>query len=378
MNYILKKNKMPFIYDTQKDNQKEFKIFCQRTGKIIRYDKLDIETQRDVLRLAKEFKEKRERIKFNSMNIIFKPNLPTQSVLVEEGTHLDITELIKYSINKVPNPRLYREVRDEFIKNYGISIVIDTSSSCLNELSIIHTIQTLRILLSAISYDNIPCLDIIVTRKKDPIILCSEKSANEILSEKSPFLAVLFSCLEGETSTDLASGIKAAYNLNRARRADYINFLFVLTDGLFSPSQRERIIAVVNSCYSKNINVFGIGVGICPIGIEKLFPQVIYSQNPYKLIEGISLFFGDVSKYKDIEMNFFIMEPKFEEITKLCSEISDFIKNPNFKHLKDELSKIKITLESFPFFNQELKRNEDGTNPEGESTGIYENNIYKG
>ena len=32
---------MPFIYDTQKDNQKQFKIFCQRTGKMIRYDKLD-------------------------------------------------------------------------------------------------------------------------------------------------------------------------------------------------------------------------------------------------------------------------------------------------------------------------------------------------
>jgi len=38
----IKKNKMPFIYDTQKDNQKQFKIFCQRTGKMIRNDKLDI------------------------------------------------------------------------------------------------------------------------------------------------------------------------------------------------------------------------------------------------------------------------------------------------------------------------------------------------
>ena len=66
----IKKIKMPFIYDTHKDNQKEFKIFCQRTGKIIRYDKLDIETQLNVLRLVKEFKEKREKIKFNSMNII--------------------------------------------------------------------------------------------------------------------------------------------------------------------------------------------------------------------------------------------------------------------------------------------------------------------
>ena len=104
---------MPFIYDTQKDNQKEFKMFCQRTGKMIRYDKLDIETQRNILLLVKEFKEKRERIKLNHMNIIFKPNLPTQAILVEEGTHLDITELIKYSINKVPNLRLYPSPLDE-------------------------------------------------------------------------------------------------------------------------------------------------------------------------------------------------------------------------------------------------------------------------
>ena len=374
----IKKNKMPFIYDTQKDNQKQFKIFCQRTGKMIRYDKLDIETQKNILRLAREFKEKRERIKLNPMNIIFKPNLPTQAILCEEGTHLDITELIKYSINKVPNPRLYREVRDGFVKNYGVSIVIDTSISCLNELCLIHTIQTLRILLSALSYDNIPCLDIIVARAKEPVILCSEKSANEILSEKSSFWGVLFSCLEGESSCDLASAIKAAYNLNRARRTDYTNYIFVLTDGMYAPSQREKIIGVANSCYAKNINLFGIGVGICPIGIEKLFSQVIYSQNPYKLIEGISLFFGDVSKYKDIPMKTFTMAPDIDKITSNCNEINEYIKNPKFKHLKDELSKIKITLESFPFFNPELKKNEDGTNPEGENSGMYDKNFYLG
>ena len=374
----IKKNKMPFIYDTQKDNQKQFKIFCQNTGKMIRYDKLDLDTKTNVLLLAKEFKEKREKIKFNHMNIIFKPNLPTQAILVEEGTHLDITELIKYSINKVPNPRLYREIRDGFVKNYGVSIIIDTSISCLNELCIIHTIQTLRILLSAISYDNIPCIDIILTRIKEPLILCSEKSANEILSEKSSFWAVLFSCLEGEISSDLASAIKAAYNLNRARRSDYTNYIFVLTDGLYSSSERDKIIGVVNSCYSKNINLFGIGVGIYPIGIEKLFPQVIYSQNPYKLIEGISLFFGDVSKYKDIQMKSFIMAPNIEKIIADCNEINNQIKNPKFKHLKDELFKIKITLESFPFYNAELEKNKDGSNPGDENTGMYDKNFYLG
>ena len=75
------------------------------------------------------------------MYIIFKSNLPIQSVLEEEGTHLDITEIIKDSINKVPNPRLYIEILDGFIINYGISIVIDTPSSCLNKLSIVHIIK---------------------------------------------------------------------------------------------------------------------------------------------------------------------------------------------------------------------------------------------
>ena len=374
----VKKNKLPFIYDTQKDNQKYFKIFCQKTGKMIRYDKLDIEARKNIIKLVREFKEKKEKLKLNPMNIIFKPNLPTQAILVEEGTHLDITELIKYSINKTPNPRLYREVRDGLIKNYGVSIVIDTSISCLNELCLTHTIQTLRILLNALSYDNIPCLDIIITRQNEPIILCSEKSANEILAEKSPFWPVLFSCLKGELHSDLASGIKAAYNLNRARRKDYTNYIFVLTDGMYCPSQRDRIIGVVNSCYSKNINIFGIGVGIYPIGNEKLFPQVIYCQNPHKLMEGISLCFGDISKYKNNKMKSFIIIPNIDNIIQNCSEIPEHIKNPKFKHLKDELSKIKITLESFPFFNPELEKNDDDSNPEGKNSGMYEKDFYKG
>ena len=254
----------------------------------------------------------------------------------------------------------------------------------MNDLCIIHAVQTLRILLSTFSHDNIPCLDIIISRPKQPIILCSEKSANEILSDRSPFWAVLFSCLDGESSSDLASALKAAYNLNRARRKDYTNYIFVLTDGLYSLSERDRIIEVVNTCSSKNINIFGIGVGIYPIGIDKLFSQVIYSKNPYKLIEGISLFFSDISKYKEEQMKSFIIEIDYEnkekktKIIKSSEEIEEHVNNPKFKNLVKELSKIPITLESFPFFNKESEMNEDGTNPEGENLGMYDKNFYEG
>ena len=107
---------------------------------------------------------------FNLMNIIFKPNLPTQAVLVEEGTHLDITELIKYSINKVPNPKLYREMRDGFIKNYGVTVIIDSSLSCFSPLSNQHTWNTIQILLSALGSIDLPCFDLIITGNPNPYV----------------------------------------------------------------------------------------------------------------------------------------------------------------------------------------------------------------
>ena len=373
----IKKIKLPLIYDNQKEDKRIFKKICTQTGKIIRLDKLDNKTQLELLLLAKEFKQKKERMKLGPLNIIFKPNLPTQAILVEEGTHLDITELIKYSINKVPNPKLYREIRDGFIKNYGVSIVIDTSVSCINDICIVHTIQTLKVLFNSLSHDNIPCLDVILSREKEPIILASEKSANEILSERSPFWGSFCSCFEGVSSSDLASAIKAAYNLIRARRKEYTNYIFVLTAGLYSLSERDRIIEVVNSCNSKNINLFGIGVGIAPFGIEKLFSKVIYAQNPYKLIEGISLFFGDISKYKKENMENLVIEPnKDKHFIKNSDEIDKDIKEPKYIKLKEKLLKILIPLESFTFYNKEIGDNKDGVNPEGQ--GMYKKDLYKG
>jgi len=75
-------------------------------------------------------------------------------------------------------------------------------------------------------------------------------------------------------------------------------------------------------------------------------------------------------------MKLFIMAPNADKTVSNCKEIIEHIKNPNFKQFKDELSKIKITLESFPFFNPELKRNADGPNPEWEHSGMYEKNFY--
>ena len=77
-------------------------------------------------------------------------------------------------------------------------------------------------------------------------------------------------------------------------------------------------------------------------------------------------------------MKSFTISPNIGKIYANLNEIVEHIKNPKFKNLKEELSNIRISLESFPFYNPELKRNKDGTNPEGENTGMYNKNFFMG
>jgi hypothetical protein len=52
----------------------------------------------------------------------------------------------------------------------------------------------------------------------------------------------------------------------------------------------------------KGLNVFGIGIGISPFGIEKLFSSIIYSINPDKLIQGIvTCFSGATINYSSMK-----------------------------------------------------------------------------
>ena len=78
-------------------------------------------------------------------------------------------------------------------------------------------------------------------------------------------------------------------------KSEHPNFLFIITNSLFSLSHTQRIIKNVNFCMSKGINVFGIGVGVSPFGIEKLFPSVIYSIDPNELLQGIATCFSGIS-----------------------------------------------------------------------------------
>ena len=100
------------------------------------------------------------------------------------------------------------------------------SCLCFSPLSIQHLWSTILILLNTLGSIDLPCFDLIV----------------DILSEKSQISLFLFDLLYNNIkNTDLALVIRVVYNLHNARKFFLLDFLFVITDGLFSKSEINRI-----------------------------------------------------------------------------------------------------------------------------------------
>ena len=88
----------------------------------------------------------------------------------------------------------------------------------------------------------------------------------------------------------------------------------------------------------KGLNVFEIGVGISPFRIEKLFPNVIYSLNPDKLMKvTASSVSGTSSNNASMKIKVSEIKIKFND-----SIIQGSEKNPLYKKLKNELMNIPV------------------------------------
>ena len=378
----IKKNKLnPLQEALPKQDQKEFKELSKCIGQIMRINNLPKEDfKKEIKSIVKElFRVRKEKINTSLLEIIFKPNLPTQTILTDVGSHIDVNELIKYFLNPTPNPRIYREIGDGYIKNYGVTVVLDSSSSCFGSLSIVHTFSTLKNLFSALASIDLPCFDLIITGEKNPYILCSEKRTMDALSEKSQIWPIFFTLINQQIkNTDLASAIRAAYNLHNSRKTEHTDYLFVVTDGLFSLSQTKRIEKNVNFCMGKGLLTFGIGVGVSPYGIEKLFPNIIYSKNPTKLITGIASCFSEINKKEEL----IPMEVKYQD--KITPNDIETCQTPIYKKLKEELIHIPIELSGYDFYQGEIPKNADAKDMEVDGKfsihkfGMYPKDFFKG
>ena len=304
--------------------------------------------------IGNNFIENRRKINSYYLEAIFKPNKASQKVLSTTGTELDITALILNLINPVPEPMIYLEEKGGFIRNYSVTVIIDLSKSCFNKLSFDHSIETIRILLSSLAAIDLPSFDLIIATENNPYILCSDIGTSRALNKNSELWKSLLSIIQYPFDTiDLASAIYSAFDLRRLRNAERTSFLFILTDGLFEKEEQEKIKDYSNYCINSGMNIFGIGLGIYPKRIEKLFPQIIYSPNPKTLLQGIATFFSNHSADLNEKLNAISLEFN-PDLTNLVKEIEESSKNPTYKDLKEELSSIPPELDAFDgYYNME-------------------------
>ena len=182
--------------------------------------------------------------------------------------------------------------------------------------------------------------------------------------------------------SDLPSAIQCAYDIIRMNSVQYTNYLYIFTDGLCKIEDENSIIDLVNNCVNYGVNTFCFGIGIYPKKIEKLFPQIIYSPNPYNLNKCLGDFFGESISGNSNNMPF--LEIKNNE--DLENIINDFINDEDnciFKRTKECISKIIIKTDAFRLISNPQKRLtqselKTASNPTGENCELLKKNSLSG
>ena len=341
------------------------------------------EPENNVINFAHKFLSIRVNLNRGILEEIFKPNKANLKVLSNTGTEIDIMALILYFLNPVPDPMIYLQDAIGNVKEYAITIIIDTSFSVLNHMNINHSLNTIRILLSSFTIIDLPSFDLIVTGEDGPIVLCSEYPTFAALNEKSKLWELLCQCLSNPIrNADLVSALQAAFDLKRMRSNNFPSFFFVLTDGLFEEEKQSQLKEIIAKLVQTNIQVIGIGLGIYPFGITKIFGQAIYDINPNNLLHSILSILEGNTEDKN-EMNYIQKEEESEK--NIRSTISKLIQNKNYLYnaLREELKNSPLTTNCYDMLNDEIngELDEKGRpikNPEGDKIGLLKQNSLSG
>ena len=301
--YIKKENILSSL-STNKDslNTNIYKNNLHQIAKIV--DNVPNKHENIIVNYAHKFLNIRANLNRGLLEEIFKPDKANLKVLSNTGTEIDIMALILYFLNPVPDPMIYLQDAIGNAKEYAITVIIDTSVSVLNHMNIVHSLNTIRVLLSSFTIIDLPSFDLIVTGNDGPIVLCSEYPTFAALNEKSKIWELLLQCLSNPiNNADLLSALKTAFDLKRMRINNFPSFLFVLTDGLFEEEKQYQLKEIVAKLVQTNIQVIGIGLGVYPFGINNIFGQAIFDINPSNLLHSIlSLLEGNVNVNDNNEM----------------------------------------------------------------------------
>jgi hypothetical protein len=292
-----------------------------------------------------------------------------------KGTRLYIMGLVNFVLNKGQDNKIWLDKIAGLDKDYRITIIIDNSISCFNNLMNPHSLQIVISILQIFSSVSIPFFDIIIATKEKPIILLSGQDSFNSLTSKSPVWPALIEILgKPEYDVNLRDPLTCLLkfrNLNAAKK----HFAFIFTDGLFSNlGEKEHIKNYIAQIEESGVSLFGIGLGFYPRGIKDIFGKCTWTLNPHLILNGILKLLDNEIKI-DSNMTVFNLEMKNpEEI------IENYRYNIVFRDLVFKLDEAELFPESMTqFINPEEVKSDTKVNPElNDKNGMAAKNAFKG
>ena len=180
-----------YIQNKPHINSKTKKIEDLKVPSNFMIQKVDIKYEIKENKLSNIFTSDIKDNKINLLDTIFPPNKAPST----KGSRLYIKGLIYFILTNGQENKIWLEKKAGLKRDYRISIIIDSSRSCFNELMGIHSYQMIVEILSIFSYIQIPYLDIIIARENEPLVLCLGQDSLNSLTINSPIWLALFEIL---------------------------------------------------------------------------------------------------------------------------------------------------------------------------------------
>ena len=224
-------------------------------------------------------------MKSKYIELIFPPNKPTMHSPSAKGTHLYMLGLRNFYLTHGQNNKIWLSKNKDYIKDYRVTVIIDSSISCFNDYMRPHSIKTVLAVLKMLSLAEIPYLDIIISTPSKPIVLSLGNDSIISLNYKSNLWNIILGQLTyNEEGCNLFDALRLALKLKFLKSVKKC-YAFVLTDGMFEKNEIDLLKDYVSFCEESSLEIIGIGLGYYPKGIEKIFNKCLWSLNPFMLLK---------------------------------------------------------------------------------------------
>ena len=334
-----------YIQNKPHINSKTKKIEDLKVPSNFMIQKVDIKYEIKENKLSHIFTSDIKDNKINLLDTIFPPNKATMYAPSTKGSRLYIKGLIYFILTNGQENKIWLEKKAGLKRDYRISIIIDSSRSCFNELMGIHSYQMIVEILSIFSYIQIPHLDIIIERENEPLVLCLGQDSLNSLTINSPIWLALFEILGNpENNCNLKDCVDNLIKL-RLLNASKKHFAFILTDGLMNEKEQILIKDKISYAEEFDINLFGIGLGFYPKEIKEIFSKCLWTLSS-KLIWNsiISILDNEIQENNEFdEINFSQKENKIKIIKKIEEKWEDVCR---YKALYNKLKNCPLHLET--------------------------------